>query len=421
MGASSSRSTTRAIGLSSGICSSARPSTGRSSAGSRSATGSPTSRQLPLTEKDELRATRTPENPIGAHLCATPAEIVRIYSTSGTTGAPELRPADRGRPRELGDGLGAELRGVRDRSRPAHRLHVQRRAVRGRCGARELRAHRADPHPRRHREHAAATRGDRAPEARGSRAHAVVRGVPRRELRPPRRRASSESWSRASPAAESRPSARSSRRAGERASPRRWGSATSASRSGASARSRTGCTSARAASSTPELIDPETGAAVSMEDGAGGELVLTHLRHRAAPLLRFRTRDHVEVRTSQCPCGRTGPRIRCIGRTDDMLIVRGVNVFPSAIREVVSEFAPAVSGHVLVKPRAAGVKQEPPLPVSVELGRDGATTDDARGRDPRPVARGSHRPDAGRARAVREPAAERVQVDARRTWVTRGG
>jgi phenylacetate-CoA ligase len=119
-----------------------------------------------------------------------------------------------------------------------------------------------------------------------------------------------------------------------------------------------------------ELVEPDTGAALELEDGATGELVLTHLRHRAAPLLRFRTRDHVEVRTSPCPCGRTGPRIRCIGRTDDMLIVRGVNVFPSAVREVVSGFAPRVSGHVLVKPRAAGVKQEPPLPVAVELGRD---------------------------------------------------
>ena len=53
-----------------------------------------------------------------------------------------------------------------------------------------------------------------------------------------------------------------------------------------------------------------------------------------------------------------------------MLIVRGVNVFPSAVREVVGEFAPQVSGHVLVKPRARGVKQEPPLPVAVELARD---------------------------------------------------
>ena len=59
-----------------------------------------------------------------------------------------------------------------------------------------------------------------------------------------------------------------------------------------------------------------------------------------------------------------------------MLIVRGVNVFPSAVREVVSAFAPEVSGHILVRPQASGVKQEPPLPVSVELAR-GAQLDDA--------------------------------------------
>jgi len=52
-----------------------------------------------------------------------------------------------------------------------------------------------------------------------------------------------------------------------------------------------------------------------------------------------------------------------------MLIVRGVNVFPSAVRDVVAAFAPDVSGHVLVRPRASGVKQEPPLPVRVELAR----------------------------------------------------
>jgi phenylacetate-CoA ligase len=124
----------------------------------------------------------------------------------------------------------------------------------------------------------------------------------------------------------------------------------------------------------PELIDSDTGHSVEMADGATGELVLTHLRHRAAPLLRFRTRDHVEVWTSACACGRTAPRIRCLGRTDDMLIVRGVNVFPSAIRDVVSGFVPALSGHVLVRPARAGVKQEPPLPVSVELAR-GASPD----------------------------------------------
>jgi phenylacetate-CoA ligase len=125
-----------------------------------------------------------------------------------------------------------------------------------------------------------------------------------------------------------------------------------------------------------ELIDPETGDALAITDGAKGELVLSHLQHRAAPLVRFRTRDHVEFRTSPCPCGRTSPRVRCIGRTDDMLIVRGVNVFPSAVREVVNGFAPRVSGHILVRPRDPGVKQEPPLPVAVELAEDTSPDDE---------------------------------------------
>ena len=118
-----------------------------------------------------------------------------------------------------------------------------------------------------------------------------------------------------------------------------------------------------------ELIDPATGAPVEMQDGATGELVLTHLVNRSTPLLRFRTRDHVRLGLGACACGRTAPRVRCIGRTDDMIIVRGVNVFPSAVRELVNEFAPDVSGVILIKPRDAGVRQEPPLPVVVELAR----------------------------------------------------
>ena len=112
-----------------------------------------------------------------------------------------------------------------------------------------------------------------------------------------------------------------------------------------------------------------------MDDGATGELVLTHLQHRAAPLLRFRTRDHVEMWTSPCNCGRTAPRVRCIGRTDDMLIVRGVNVFPSAIREVVSEFAPQVSGaHPGEAAGGRASSRSRRLPVAVELARGGRPT-----------------------------------------------
>ena len=120
-----------------------------------------------------------------------------------------------------------------------------------------------------------------------------------------------------------------------------------------------------------ELIDPATGAPIPLGDnpeGIEGELVYTHLRHRAAPLLRFRSRDHVRLWTGKCACGRTAPRVRCIGRTDDMLIVRGVNIFPTAIREIVNEFQPLVSGVISVRPRRKGFRQDPPLAVSVERG-----------------------------------------------------
>src|SRR5947207_5153812 len=115
-----------------------------------------------------------------------------------------------------------------------------------------------------------------------------------------------------------------------------------------------------------ELIDPDTGRTVELKDGATGELVYTHLKREAAPMLRFRSRDHVRVWVSECSCKRKSIRVRCIGRTDDMLIVRGVNVFPAAVREVVARFQPRVTGAILIRPKRRGVKQEPPLPVLVE-------------------------------------------------------
>ena len=121
-----------------------------------------------------------------------------------------------------------------------------------------------------------------------------------------------------------------------------------------------------------ELIDPETGSPRAWEDGAEGELVYTALQREAMPLLRFRSRDHVVVNMEPNPLGRTGPRIRCVGRTDDMLIVRGVNLFPTALRSVLNEFTPDVSGVIQVRPKEKGVRQTKPLPVLVELGENGA-------------------------------------------------
>jgi phenylacetate-CoA ligase len=86
-----------------------------------------------------------------------------------------------------------------------------------------------------------------------------------------------------------------------------------------------------------ELIDPETEEALALQDGARGELVFTHLLREAAPLIRFRSRDMAEILAPECECGRTGFRFRVAGRSDDMFRVRGVNVFPSAVEELLRE------------------------------------------------------------------------------------
>jgi phenylacetate-CoA ligase len=117
-----------------------------------------------------------------------------------------------------------------------------------------------------------------------------------------------------------------------------------------------------------ELIDPETGEALEWEDDAEGELVATHVERDCVPLVRFRTRDRVVVRTSPCPCGRTGARIRCVGRTDDMLIVAGVNVWPSAISDVIMALHPQTTGSMQIQLVAPGPKVEPPLLIKVEHG-----------------------------------------------------
>jgi phenylacetate-CoA ligase len=86
-----------------------------------------------------------------------------------------------------------------------------------------------------------------------------------------------------------------------------------------------------------EIIDPETGAPLA--DGERGELVITTLTREAMPVLRYRTRDLTSVVRERCACGRTTARIDWFtGRVDDMLIVRGVNVFPSAVEEVLLRF-----------------------------------------------------------------------------------
>lgn len=116
-----------------------------------------------------------------------------------------------------------------------------------------------------------------------------------------------------------------------------------------------------------EIIDPDTGAVQDMNAPmVEGEMVFTHLDRQCNPVLRFRTRDRVVINTTPCACGRTGPRLRCIGRSDDLLIVRGVNVWPSAIRDVVLGFQPDVSGELRIILTQPGPMVSPPLHIQVE-------------------------------------------------------
>jgi phenylacetate-CoA ligase len=114
-----------------------------------------------------------------------------------------------------------------------------------------------------------------------------------------------------------------------------------------------------------ELVDPETGEPVGAEPGATGELVYTSVDRECCPLVRFRTRDRVVV-TGRAADG--APLIRCVGRTDDMLIVLGVNVFPSAVRDIVQAQYPRTTGVVQIVLPSEGPRVEPPLRVEAEWG-----------------------------------------------------
>ena len=328
---------------------------------------------LPLTEKNEIRATCSRDNPIGSHLCAAPAEIVRIYSTSGTTGTPSYIPLTAS---DLDNWVTGSARSYAASGVAA--------------GSRVVTTYNAGPFVA----GAALAALDRIgvshiPLGTGNSERlmlAIDLLKPDAVVLTPSYAAYLVEWAAghamdlagssvtrllvAGEPGGGEPAFRAKLEEGWGATvteamgigdigPSLWGECEEQDGMHLGAR---GFVHA-------ELIDPDSREALELEDGATGELVLTHLRHRAAPLLRFRTRDHVRVRTSPCACGRTAPRVTCIGRTDDMLVVRGVNVFPSAVREVVGAFAPAVSGQVVVRPRAPGPKQDPPLPVCVELAR----------------------------------------------------
>jgi phenylacetate-CoA ligase len=115
-----------------------------------------------------------------------------------------------------------------------------------------------------------------------------------------------------------------------------------------------------------EIINPDT--LETVPDGEPGELVLTILCREATPILRYRTRDLTSFYTEPCPCGRTHRRLRRItGRSDDMLIINGVNVFPSQIEEVIMAVQEVGNNYLIVVEKEGALDR---LTVKIEVGPD---------------------------------------------------
>jgi phenylacetate-CoA ligase len=115
-----------------------------------------------------------------------------------------------------------------------------------------------------------------------------------------------------------------------------------------------------------ECVNPET--LEPVRDGEPGELVFTTLTKEALPVLRYRTRDLAALDHSPCPCGRTGVRMsRVVGRSDDMLIIRGVNVFPSQVEEALLRVE-GTAPHYLIEVSRPGTLDEVVVKVEVRPG-----------------------------------------------------
>jgi phenylacetate-CoA ligase len=116
-----------------------------------------------------------------------------------------------------------------------------------------------------------------------------------------------------------------------------------------------------------DLIDPSTREPIDSVDGAIGEAVHTSLDRDACPIIKYAYGDIVQVITGKCPaCGFSGKRLKFVGRSDDMLIVKGSNVYPAAIQEIVNSFSPRVTGAMKIVLEEQPPRVVPPLKIKVE-------------------------------------------------------
>jgi phenylacetate-CoA ligase len=323
--------------------------------------------RLPFTTKEELRAGQQRDPPLGVHLCAPRERLVRIHVTSGTTGDPVAVGFTRS-DHERNSAIGGEafaIAGLRPDDVVAHCLNYALYAG-GIADHMALEANGATVVPvgtgqsRRLLElipklgitaifgtlsfpaylAAKAREAGIDPTALGIR-HIVTAGEPGAGLAAVRAEIET-AWG-----------------AGVADT---FGMSDMWSTMGGACGESDGLHLTTARHAVLELVDPQSGEPLTLEDGAYGELVWTHLQREASPLLRYRSGDLARVWTSRCACGRATPRIRIDGRRDDMLRVQAVNVYPQAIGAVLAE-DPRLGRHCVV---AEGDPIEPPLRVYVE-------------------------------------------------------
>ena len=164
----------------------------------------------------------------------------------------------------------------------------------------------------------------------------------------------------------------------------------------------------------PEVIDPKT--LEPLEDGAEGELVLTTLCKRAMPMIRYRTRDITSLEPARCACGRTLRRIRRIGRrSDDMLIIRGVNLFPSQIEAALLKVEGTLPHYQIIVDRQKDLDTlEVQVEVTADAFSDTVSAMEQMQKRHRPFHRNHHRPASRRETGgPAHPATQRRQGQAR--------
>ena len=117
-----------------------------------------------------------------------------------------------------------------------------------------------------------------------------------------------------------------------------------------------------------ELVDAKTKEPVEIADGASGEMVFTFLDWEGGPFMRYALGDILKIWTEPCSCGMPGKRFKIIGRADDMLIVKGVNIYSGAIKSAVEHFFPLVTGALRIMLDKPGPSVTPPLTIRLEYG-----------------------------------------------------